>query len=230
MSLRHYALFPLEGTVSALSLEDFQLAVTRLGGGNAAGVYAELLVAWARPTRRYHTLQHLEECLTLTRTWGAALAPAEQAQLLLAVWFHDAVYNTRESSNERLSAGWAQEALGKLGVTPDASERVARLVLATEHGTPVPAGDHLTDLLLDIDLAILGAPAARFAEYEAQVREEYGWVDDASYAAGRGKVLGHFRQLAFSEPTTLYRTDAGRTLLAQARANLGPDTNRCPTP
>ncbi|WP_157657827.1 N-methyl-D-aspartate receptor NMDAR2C subunit [Burkholderia ubonensis] len=206
--------------MSALSLEDFQRAVTQLGGGNAAGVYAELLVAWARPTRRYHTLQHLDECLTLTRTWGAALAPAEQAQLLLAVWFHDAVYNTRESSNERLSAGWALEALGKLGVTPEASERVARLVLATEHRTPVPAGDHLTDLLLDIDLAILGAPAVRFAEYEAQVREEYGWVEDAAYAAGRGKVLAHFRQLAFSEPQTLYRTSEGSTRLTQARMNL----------
>lgn len=203
--------------------EKFQWAVTQLGGTNADNVYAELVSAWARPTRKYHTLQHLEECLALTRIWGAALAQEEQALLLLAVWFHDAVYSPREANNERLSAGWALEALGKLGVGAEAVERIARLVLATEHRAPAPAGDHLTDLLLDIDLAILGAPAVRFAEYEAQVRAEYAFLSDAAYAAGRGKVLAYFRDKAFSFPSNLYRTAAGRTLLAQARVNLGPD-------
>ncbi|KVP75414.1 hypothetical protein WJ96_06810 [Burkholderia ubonensis] len=216
----------MEGTVSALSLEHFQLAVTRLGGRAGDSVHAELLEAWSRETRRYHTLQHLEECLTLASTWGATLPPTEQALLEFALWFHDAVYDTHGAYNERLSAAWARSALGKLGVPAADYERVAQLVIATEHSNPVPAGDHLTDLLLDIDLAILGAPSERFAEYEAQVREEYGWVEEAAYVTGRGKVLAYFRELAFSEPSTLYRTEAGRTLLAQARANLGPRTAR----
>jgi predicted metal-dependent HD superfamily phosphohydrolase len=93
--------------------------------------------------------------------------------------------------------------------------------MATEHSSPVPPGNLLTDLLLDIDLAILGAPAPRFNEYEAQIRKEYGWVDEAAYQEGRGKVMAHFRALAAAEPSPLYRTAAGRTLLAQARANLG---------
>ncbi|KVP39631.1 hypothetical protein WJ87_05195 [Burkholderia ubonensis] len=218
----------MEGTVSSLSLEHFEQAVALLGGdaAGAAETHAQLISQWSEPGRRYHTLQHLEECLALADAWGAQLTQAEQAMVVLALWFHDAVYDTHGADNERVSAAWAREDLGKLGVAPTDADRIAGLVLATEHSIPVPAGDYLTDLLLDIDLAILGAPAARFAEYEVQVREEYGWVEDAAYAAGRGKVLAHFREMAFREPSTLYRTDAGRTLIAQARANLGPRTDR----
>lgn len=204
-----------------LSLEAFQMAVTHLGGGSGAEVHAQLCKAWMDASRSYHTLQHLGECLTHAHAWGAKLQQAERAQLELALWFHDAVYDTHSSDNERLSASWARSALAQLGVPPVDCERLEQLVIATEHSSPVPVGDYLTDLLLDIDLAILGAPWARFCEYEAQIREEYGWVGEAEYAVGRGRVLDRFRRAASDEPPSLYRTDAGRTLLARARANLG---------
>lgn len=205
----------------ANSVETFQRAVTAIGGGAARDLHAQLLAAWMEPQRRYHDVQHLDEGLTLIYRWGAGLSATELATLVLGWWFHDAVYDPRAHDNEQLSAQLVELELARVGVATEHRARVARLVQATDHRTPVPPGDQLTDLLLDVDLSILGAPAERFAQYEAQVAEEYSWVDAAAYAAGRGKVLAHFRALAYAEPSQLYRTDAGRTLLAQARANLG---------
>ena len=46
--------------------------------------------------------------------------------------------------------------------------------MATRHAALPAGGDE--QLLVDIDLAILGASAARFAEYERQIRAEYAFV------------------------------------------------------
>jgi predicted metal-dependent HD superfamily phosphohydrolase len=204
-----------------LSLENFQQAVTRLGGATAETAHSQLMARWEEPTRHYHTLQHLEDCLELADAWGAQLPPTEQAMLVLALWFHDAVYDTHGTDNELKSAELARRELAELGVASSVQERVAELVMATAHGSaPAAADDFLANLLVDIDLAIQGSSPERFAQYEAQVRDEYGWVDEEAYAAGRGKVMGHFSAMAFSEPSTLYRTACGRTLLPQARVNL----------
>lgn len=207
--------------VSGHSLKQFQDAVTRLGGGRADGLHAKLVAAWSMRPPGYHVLQHLDEGLVRVVRWGAPrLSPTDLAILVLAWWFHDAVYDTHSSMNEAMSAALAELELASLGIPLHYCARVAQLVVATDHRTPVAPGDLVTDLLLDIDLAILGAPSERFAEYEAQVAVEYGWVQPDAYAEGRAKVLAHFRALAFAEPPTLYRTEAGRTLLAQARINL----------
>ena len=47
-------------------------------------------------------------------------------------------------------------------------------------------------LLVDIDLAILGADAARFDEYERQVREEYAWVPSIMFRRTRRRILEQF--------------------------------------
>jgi predicted metal-dependent HD superfamily phosphohydrolase len=205
----------------AISLENFQLAVTRVGGGQADDTHAMLMAAWSEPARRYHTVQHLEECVVLAGQWGGRLAPFWRGILVLGAWFHDAVYDPRGTDNELKSAELAKRELAKLGVPVSVQERVADLVMATAHGSAAaPADDYLAELLVDIDLAIMGASAERFAEYEAQVRDEYSWVDEATYAVERDKVMRHFGAMVSGEPATLYRTSYGRTLLSRARVNL----------
>jgi predicted metal-dependent HD superfamily phosphohydrolase len=58
-----------------------------------------------------------------------------------------------------------------------------------------------TDILLDADLAILGAEVQRYLRYAEDIRHEYEWVDDAKYRAGRVKVLQ-----AFLDRNRIYRT------------------------
>jgi predicted metal-dependent HD superfamily phosphohydrolase len=219
----------------AESVELFQNAVTQLGGLSgtghdsqrlmAWGLHAKLLAAWDEPQRVYHTRQHLDEGLARIYEWAPHVVTDDALPVLvLAWWFHDATYDPKEHNNEELSALLAEDALRLLGVPENFCLRIARLVMATDHREAAPENDYVADVLLDVDLSILGAEPERFAEYEAQVRAEYSSVSDEDYAVGRGKVLDQFRALAFSEPPALYRTDVGQTLLEQARLNLGPLT------
>jgi predicted metal-dependent HD superfamily phosphohydrolase len=57
-------------------------------------------------------------------------------------------------------------------------------------------------LIVDIDLAILGATPERFAEYETQVRQEYAWLPSPVYKRERGRILNGFlkRKNIYSTP------------------------------
>lgn len=95
--------------------------------------------------------------------------------------------------------------------------RVERLIMATKHDAAEPAADAPDQqLLVDIDLAILGAAPERFAEYGRQVRAEYGWVPGLVYRTKRKAVLKSF----LARPR-LYGTAHFRERYeAQARRNL----------
>jgi predicted metal-dependent HD superfamily phosphohydrolase len=111
----------------------------------------------------------------------------------LAIWFHDAVYDTRAKDNEERSAAFAVEVLQPLGVPTPTVEHVARLVRATAHlASPDAPADADTATLLDADLAILGAAPERYARYARDIREEYAWVPEEDYRKGRAAVLRAF--------------------------------------
>ena len=184
-----------------------------------AGLLDELLRRYAEPHRRYHTRQHLEECLALfARHRALARRPGEVA---IALWFHDAIYETTRGGNERASADWARAVLREAAASDDVAQRVDDLVMATRHDhVPVPAD---ACLLVDIDLAILGAPRERFDEYERQIRAEYAHVPEPIFREKRGEVLR-----AFLERPAIYATPALHDRLeAAARVNLARAVADC---
>ena len=182
-------------------------------------VLAQLTARWAEPHRKYHTLQHLAECLALVdRDRALAQHPGEVA---IAAWFHDAVYDTSRRDNEAASADWARRVMREAGAAGDVVERVHALIMATRHDD-VP-GTPDARLLVDIDLAILGAAPARFDEYERQIRDEYGFVPEPRFRAKRGEILRGFleRPALFSTPAYAARFEApARANLARAIAGL----------
>ncbi len=183
-----------------------------LGAAPLATELGAVLAAWNEPQRRYHDLRHLRECLDRWSAWQhLAEHPGEVA---LAVWYHDAVYLPQSGDNERRSAEWAVRAMAGAGLGSPATERVHALIMATCHDAPAATPDQ--QLLIDIDLAVLGAPATRFEAYDADVRQEYGWVPEALYRRKRIEVLQRFLQRP-----RLYATEAAfNELEAQARHNL----------
>ena len=132
----------------------------------------------------------------------------------MALWFHDAVYDPRAPDNEERSATWAWTAVTDGGVDAASAERIRALILSTRHAR-LPAGPDEA-LLVDIDLAILGAGEARFAEYERQIRDEYAFVPEATFVTKRRSVLASFRDRDATYATARYR-DAYE---ARARRNL----------
>jgi predicted metal-dependent HD superfamily phosphohydrolase len=168
-----------------------------------AALLEQLLARYREPHRHYHTLRHLEECFQKFDELRDVASYPDAVEM--AIWFHDAIYDPRRDDNEARSADWAKAAVG---------ERVAALVLATRHEA-VPA-DVDAQVLVDVDLAILGAPPARFDEYERQVREEYRWVPEPIYRHQRRQILDRFlaRRSIYHTQRFIARYEA------QARVNL----------
>ncbi len=143
-----------------------------------------------------------------------AASATHPLEIEIALWFHDAVYDPRRDDNEARSAEWAGLILRREGIDELAVLRVQDLILATRHRTPPRTADE--ELLLDVDLAILGSDAARFARYDEGIRKEYSWVPENDYHAARSQVLQ-----GFLERDPIYRTDAMRERYEKsARWNL----------
>jgi len=180
--------------------------------GDGIALMQKLTTAYAESQRSYHTIQHLNECLALLEPH---LELAEHpAEVEIALWFHDAVYDVEAKDNEARSATWAEAALIAAQVAPGAVERIKRLIMATCHAALPEGRDQ--QLLVDVDLSILGAPRARFIEYEEQVRKEYDWVPGWLF---RRKRRGILKEFLARDP--IYNTPQIRGKLEhQARENL----------
>jgi len=177
-----------------------------------APVRRELLAAWSERARHYHDARHLRECLAFYSLWQGQ--GERGAEVVLALWFHDAVYEPGAADNELRSAAWAARVLGESKAPSEAGQRVYDLVMATRHDAVARGID--AEILVDIDLAILGSPTARFADYEQDIRKEYAFVPEARYRAARRAVLQRFLERA-----QIYKTLKAKELLeAQARSNL----------
>ena len=150
-------------------------------------IYSDLNTRYTAPDRHYHNLEHIEACLRELDTARAAALHADAIEM--AIWFHDAIYDSHRSDNEEQSAQLAIAACRCLGAA-HLCEEVAELIRATNHRAPPTTPD--AALLIDIDLSILGTPAAIFDRYELAIRAEYAWVSAADFRTGRAKVLRHF--------------------------------------
>jgi len=175
-------------------------------------LYRDVLLRYSEPHRHYHTGQHLAECFEKVQD---IISLAEHpAEVRVGLWFHDAIYDTRRHDNEERSADWARTAARELGASAGSAQRIHDLVMSTRHAAE-PVGID-AQVLVDADLSILGAQPARFEEYEAQVRREYEWVEDAAFRSGRAKIL----KTLLDRPH-LFSTDGFRQRYeAQARRNI----------
>jgi predicted metal-dependent HD superfamily phosphohydrolase len=185
----------------------------RLGAHNdGSRTFQQLAAAYADPDRTYHNTAHVQHCLAeLDRARSLADRPDE---VEAALWFHDAVYVSWRSDNERRSARLAEAALTTAAVDPDASHRVASLILATSH--QVLEAERDAQLICDVDLAVLGAPIPEFNQFEYAIRQEYRWVPDVLYRRSRSAVLRGFLLRA-----SIYQTAEFRTRYEErARENL----------
>jgi len=151
--------------------------------------FEELVEAYGGPGRFYHNLDHI---IAVLDTIGQLADLARDLSAVrLAAWYHDAVYDSRASDNEERSAALATERCVSWGVPAETVETVRRLILATKTHQAV-ADDIDCHILLDADLAILGAGKDDYDRYARAIRQEYAWVPEDDYRRGRANVLRGF--------------------------------------
>jgi predicted metal-dependent HD superfamily phosphohydrolase len=204
---------------SVLGETRFQQLCRRLGGdGETLMVYRRLIEAYAQPHRAYHAVTHLQDCLQqFDRAKAEATNPDE---VEAALWFHDVVYDPQAADNEARSAIWAIQSLQELRIQPVVADRIAAMVLLTKHDQKPDRQDD--ELLLDVDLSILGQNVDVFAEYERGIRAEYSWVNETQYCVKRTAILKRF----LDRPTIYHTQFFQNHFEARARKNLTQSIQR----
>ncbi len=150
----------------------------------------ELRERYLEGGRFYHNLIHIANVYK-------ALTPVKNEiedweVLVLAVLYHDIVYDVTQQDNEEQSAIWAERVMHSLNIEPKRIERCKRHILATKGHSISEDSD--TNWFTDSDLAILGAESETYNRYCCQIRQEYAVYPDAVYNEGRAKVLKSFLQ------------------------------------
>jgi predicted metal-dependent HD superfamily phosphohydrolase len=182
-----------------------------------AALKTELAKLYGAPERHYHNLAHIDALLALAVEYRPALSDPEAVEA--AIWFHDAIYDSRAKDNEAQSAALARRKLA--GRTDsDRIGRIAAMIEATAtHRLPAfddPGALRDAALLLDMDLSVLGAPPGVFDAYEQAVRREYAWVDEAAWRTGRSAVLTSFLE----RPSIFHTPEFRERFESQARENM----------
>jgi len=184
------------------SLSRFLSFWQRVGAkGNGRNVFSSLAAQYSERHRAYHNLTHINAMLDEFEQ--VRHLASNQDAIESAVWYHDAVYDTRAKDNEEQSAVLASHVLRSAGLSEDFNQLVNKLILATKHSAEPIELD--TQLLVDIDLSILGQPEHVFDKYEENIRKEYEWVPDDAFKAGRSTVLQQFLNREFIYSTEFFR-------------------------
>ena len=185
-----------------------------VGDGPAALAALDDVVARHRePHRRYHGVRHVTWVVRHVHELATEVAVADLGAVVVAAFFHDAVYDPRPPTTRSRAPRWPSGCSPSSAGTRPAGRRSATLVRATAAHAATDDAD--TAVLLDADLAVLGAEPAAYQAYVTGVRAEYAHVDADDVARRPGRVL---RDLLAHRP--LYATAPGR-----ARWEAGPRAN-----
>ena len=173
----------------------------------ATTVFAELVRHYGEEHRTYHNLTHIDRMLGWLDSVGENLDAIE-----LAIWFHDVIYDPQGKDNEDKSAEFFRDGLGR-AIPSSLADAVERLILATDLKR-ARSGREDENLMIDIDLSILGSSPGDYAAYRDAIRSEYAVVPEETFRTGRGAILRHF----LSQP--IYHTQSFQRLEPQARWNM----------
>jgi predicted metal-dependent HD superfamily phosphohydrolase len=180
----------------------------------ASDAALEMLVRrYSEPHRAYHNLSHITALLRHADANREFID--NPAAVEFAIWFHDAIYDTRAKDNEERSAVFARDAMQGMGIDDSVIAPVERCILATQKHELISGVPDLP-LFLDLDLAILGAPDGLYRQYSEAIRAEYNWVPGPVYRLGRPEVLKRFAR----RPTLFFTAAMAARFEAQARRNL----------
>lgn len=140
---------------------------------------------WNQHGRYYHTVEHLKELVADIERWRHRLTRAEFEQLVLAAFFHDAIYDPKKpESNEDESIKFFRRAyIGK----DQRFDLVDKAIECTKHRKrPL---DFPLKIFWESDNKVFRLPYLKFQDYEKKIRKEYSHVPWDIYKNARIEFL-----------------------------------------
>jgi predicted metal-dependent HD superfamily phosphohydrolase len=198
----------------------WSMFVKRAGGDPQAAddSFAILTKLYNEPHRAYHTLAHIAWCLDLLREFFPERGPRPEwyDRVELALWFHDVIYDPKRKDNEERSANVLIGIAALLGLNTTLADTASLDVRYTTHKAYIPNLPLSTQWVLDLDLASLGFNPKRFDVNSDQIRDEYSFVPEDAYRAGRKVILQGF----LDRPRIYLTEECFARFETQARENL----------
>jgi predicted metal-dependent HD superfamily phosphohydrolase len=188
----------------------------RVAAGPALALFEELSRTYCGLGRYYHTLPHIRHVLQVVDSLGHKIENGTAVRL--AAWYHDIIYDSTAKDNEEKSAELAGQRLKEIRLPAEIIAETTRLILLTRQHT-TPDNDANGRVLLDADLAILGASREQYQAYARAIRQEYAWVEDEAYRQGRKKVLESF----LTRPRLYCTSELFEALEGPARRNIAAE-------
>lgn len=176
-------------------------------------LFNKLCTKYEEPHRYYRNLDHLYRLFKLFEQVKDLVKYPNS--LALAIFFHDVIYQPKNSDNELQSAEFLKQELSEIGIAPEIINQAYELILRTK--------DHQTEnvpdanILLTLDLAILASPDYKtYENYALNIRREFQHVPLAEYQEKRAAVLENFarRPIILPNPELIGLTNG------MAKANL----------
>jgi predicted metal-dependent HD superfamily phosphohydrolase len=165
----------------ALDIDRFQLlwrqSLLDQSVDDSAAIHQRLVDSYSEPQRVYHTLSHIEHCLTHFDRISAQLQNPVAVEL--AIWFHDVIYAPGAADNEQLSADLFLE-LTQHCFDDSLRNTVYQHIMATLHdGSQIDNND--TKFLVDIDLSSFALPWPEFSRDSNNLRQEMSCLSDDDF-------------------------------------------------
>ncbi len=178
----------------------------------AANQLEDIQQKYTGKKRQYHNLSHLQSMFQLLDQQECT--ESDKSLLTWAIFFHDLIYNVQRKDNESRSAQAATQFLQAFLRKQDL-QLLVQIIEDTKFHRPTDQ-HHLSQLMLDLDLAILSADHYLYDMYRVAIRKEYSIYPTALYNPGRKKVLR-----SFLERETIYYTSSFQKEREEnARTNL----------
>jgi len=161
-------------------------------------------------SRHYHNLEHIENMFSELDKVESQIKELDTLQF--AIYYHDIVYKPTKNDNEHQSALIFEKRISETSFT-NLRGCMAQIEATKEHKS---SNDNDINILLDLDLSILGKSPKEYKKYYKNIRKEYQIYPNFMYRKGRRKVLKNILRLDFIYKTDFFKQEYEN----QAKENL----------
>lgn len=166
--------------------------------------YNEIAVNYNSKTRFYHNFTHIKNMIEFALSIKEKIVDFDT--FILAIFYHDVIYNSHKSNNEEESTKLAKKHLSSINFNIYKIDIISEMILRSKnHSESKPNDSNELKLFLDIDLLILASPKDIYKQYVSNIKQEYKHVPKIIFNSKRKQILKNIYSEKFIYKTSLFR-------------------------